>query len=211
MPQQVADFMQGFALIYFLNHERKTTMTPIEIVGQTVGIFAMACNILSYQQKKQSHLIFCQLLGGALFSVSFFMLGATMGGLLNVVATLRAILFLFEEKLHTSHPLWLGGFIACYVVFYVLSFTVFGVAPTPINFLIEILPVIGMTALSVAFMRKDSRRTRQLSLISSPAWLIYNIYYVSVGAIVCEAISLVSIFVGMLRHDIHKKEDAAKK
>ena len=180
-------------------------MTPIEIIGQAVGIVAMACNILSYQQKKQSHLIFCQLLGGALFSISFFMLGATMGGLLNVIATIRAILFLFEEKLHTSHPLWLAGFITCYITLYVLSFTVFGVEPKFINFLIEVLPVIGMTALSVGFMLKDSRRTRQLSLISSPAWLIYNIYYVSVGAIVCEAISLVSIFIGMLRHDRQKK------
>ena len=184
-------------------------MTPIEIAGQTIGIFAMACNILSYQQKKQSHLIICQLLGGALFSISFFMLGAIMGGLLNLVATIRAILFLFEKRLHTSHPLWLGGFIVCYIVFYVLSFTVFGVEPRPINFLIEVLPVIGMTALSVAFMLKDSRRTRQLGLISSPAWLIYNIYYVSVGAIVCEAISLISIFIGMLRHDTKKKSDGA--
>ncbi len=180
-------------------------MTPIEIVGQAIGIVAMACNILSYQQKKQSHLIFCQLLGGALFSVSFFMLGAIMGGLLNVVATVRAILFLFEKKLHTSHPLWLAGFIACYFVLYALGFTVFGTEPKLINFLIEILPVIGMTALSIGFMLKNSRRTRQLSLISSPAWLIYNIYYVSVGAIVCEAVSLVSIFIGMLRHDIQKK------
>ena len=186
-------------------------MTPIQIIGQTVGIFAMACNILSYQQKKQSHLIFCQLLGGALFAISFFMLGVIMGGILNVVATIRAVLFRFEKKLHTSHPLWLGGFLACYIVFYVLTFTVFGVAPRPINFLIEVLPVIGMTALSVAFMLKDSRRTRQLGLISSPAWLIYNIYYVSVGAIVCEAISLVSILVGMLRHDLHKKENAPEK
>ncbi len=181
-------------------------MTPIQIIGQAIGIVAMACNIISYQQKKQSHLITCQLFGGAFFAVSFFMLGATMGGLLNVIATVRAVLFLFEKRLHTSHPLWLGGFVSVYVLLYILTFTVFGTAPTPVNFIIELLPVIGMTSLSVAFMLKDSRRTRQLSLISSPAWLIYNIYYVSVGAIVCEAISLVSIFIGMYRHDRKKNE-----
>ena len=182
-------------------------MTPMELGGQIVSVFGMICNILSYQQKKQSHLLVCQLLGGALFAISYFMLGATIGGLLNLVAVTRAILFLFPERLHTSHPLWLGGFIVCYITFYVLSFTVFGVEPRPINFLIEVLPVIGMTALSVAFMLKDSRRTRQLGLISSPAWLIYNIYYTSVGAIVCEAISPVSIFVGILRHDIKKSAE----
>ena len=185
-------------------------MEPIEIAGPAVGIVAMACNIFSYQQKRQSFLLLCQLMGGALFSVSFFLLGATVGGLLNLVATVRAVLFLFSKRLHTSHPLWLCGFILIYFALYVLGFTVFGIEPKPISFVIELLPVIGMTALSVAFMMADSRRVRQLGLISSPAWLIYNIYYVSVGAIVCEAVSLVSIFIGMLRHDksAYKKSDA---
>lgn len=176
-------------------------MKPLEIAGQIISLFAMACNILSYQQKKQSHLIFLQLLGGALFSVSFFFLGATIGGILNLIATVRAILFLFSKKLHTSHPAWLCGFIVCYIAVYVLSFTSFGIEPKPISFIIEVLPVIGMTALSVGFMLGDSRRMRRLGLVSSPAWLIYNVYYASSGAIICEVISLCSIFIGMYRHD----------
>ena len=181
-------------------------MTPIEIAGQAVSIAAMACNILSYQQKKQSHLIVCQLLGGALFAISYFLLGATIGGLLNILATTRAVLFLFEKKTHASHPAWLCAFIACYVTFYVLTFTVFGAEPSPIRFAIELLPVIGMTAISVAFMLGNSRTTRRLSLISSPAWLIYNIYCTSVGAIICEVISLISIIIGMYRHDRKAKQ-----
>ena len=61
--------------------------------------------------------------------------------------------------------------------------------------------MIGMTALSIGFMLGDSRRMRRLGLISSPAWLIYNIYYASSGAIICEVISLASILIGMYRHD----------
>ena len=176
-------------------------MPPAQIAGQLISIAAMACNILSYQQKKQSRLVACQLIGGVLFSISFFLLGATVGGLLNLVAAIRAIIFLFPEKTHAKHPAWLCGFIACYVVFYVLSFTVFGTEPTPLNFAIELLPVMGMTALSIGFMLGDSRRMRRLGLISSPAWLIYNIYYASSGAIVCEIISLASILIGIYRHD----------
>ena len=176
-------------------------MKPLEIAGQIISLFAMACNILSYQQKKQSRLIFLQLFGGALFSVSFFLLGATIGGILNLIATVRAVLFLFPEKLHTKHPAWLAGFIATYIAVYVLSFTTFGIEPSPIAFAIEVLPIIGMTALSIGFMLGDSRRMRRLGLISSPAWLIYNIYYASSGAIICEVISLASILIGMYRHD----------
>ncbi len=176
-------------------------MTPYEIAGQIVSVVAMGCNIISYQQKEQRRLVVCQFLGALLFSTSFFLLGATVGGLLNLVAAIRAVIFLFPKKSNASHPAWLVGFIACYVLFYVLTFTVFGTEPTPIAFVVEILPVIGMTALSVGFMLANPRKVRLLGLISSPAWLIYNIYYFSIGAIICEAISIVSIFIGMFRHD----------
>ena len=58
-----------------------------------------------------------------------------------------------------------------------------------------------MTALSIGFMLQDSSKIRLLGLISSPAWLIYNVYHFSLGAIICEMLSLASIFIGMLRHD----------
>ena len=147
----------------------------------------------------------CQLLGATLFAVNYFLLGAVIGGILNVLAMVRALLFLFEKKLKATHPAWLIGFIICYIVFYILSFTVFGTKPTLINFIMELLPVIGMTALSIGFMLNDSKKVRRLGLISSPAWLIYNIYHFSVGAIICEVISLISIFIGMLRHDRKSK------
>ena len=182
-------------------------MTNIEIAGQIISIAAMATTIFSYQQKKQLHLVICQLIGGTLFAVSFFLLGATVGALLNLVASIRAVLFLFSKKLHATHPAWLYGFIACYIVLYVLAFTAFGVEPTVINMIVELLPVIGMTALSIGFMREDSAAVRRWGFVSSPAWLVYNIYYLSIGAIICETISIVSIIVGVLRHDRKKSTD----
>lgn len=184
-------------------------MSKIEIAGQVISIIAMTCNIFSYQQKKQSRLIAMQLFGGSLFAISYFLLGAVVGGLLNVVAAIRAVIYLFSDKLHASHPAWFWSFTCVYASFYVLSFTVFGVKPTPVALIMEILPVIGMTASHIGFRLANSKSVRRLGLISSPAWLTYNIYYKSSGAIICEVISLVSIFVGMYRHDFkHKNTDS---
>ena len=176
-----------------------------QIIGQAVGILAMAFNIFSYQQKKQTNLLVCQLMGASLFAVNFFLLGAWVGALLNIVAAVRTVLFLFKEKLKTTHPIWLIGFSLLFVAFYVLSFTVFGTAPTVPNFLLEVLPVVGSVALSLGYMLDDTTWVRRMGLISSPAWLIYNIYHLSVGAIVCEVLSLISIFLGILRHDKKKR------
>ncbi len=176
-------------------------MTTNEIIAQVIGIFAMTCNILSYQQKSQKGVLCFQLVGGALFAVNFFMLGAIIGGLLNVIAFLRAILFIYKDKLHTDNVCWFVGFIAVFTLCYALTFTVFGKEATFINLVVELLPVIGMIALTVGFRMKDAKSVRLCGLISSPAWLIYNIIAFSIGAIVCEAISIVSIFIGMVRLD----------
>ena len=61
-----------------------------------------------------------------------------------------------------------------------------------------------MTATSIGFMLAKSRAVRRFGLIASPAWLTYNIYY---GSIVCEVISLASIFIGMYRHDRRPREE----
>ena len=177
----------------------------MELVAQIIGIFAMAFNIFSYQQKNQKYIIALQLIGSALFTVHFFMLGAYMGGLLNAVGIVRAIFFLHKDKLKSEHVLWLVGFIFVYLLSYVLTFTVFGKAFTPLNALIELLPVIGMTATTFAFRSKTAKTTRLLGFISSPSWLIYNIISLSIGAICCEVLSLISIVVGIFRLDREKE------
>lgn len=182
-------------------------MTSIEIIAQIIGIFAMAFNILSYQGKKQKSVIALQLVGGLLFAVNFLLLGAAVGGILNVIAVIRAILFLLKDKLKTQKWPWFVLFFSSYIAVYILSFTVFGVEPIPRNLLIESLPVIGMTALHVGFCLKNASHVRKCGLVSSPAWLIYNIAAGSWGAILCETFTLVSIGIGMIRHD--KKESAS--
>jgi hypothetical protein len=142
-----------------------------------------------------------QLCGGALFSVNFLLLGATVGGVLNIIATVRAVIFLFKEKLKADRLPWFFVFLSLYIAVYVLNFTLWGKEPTAFNLIIEMLPVIGMTALNIGFRLKNASDVRICGLISSPAWLIYNIAAGSWGGILCEIFTLISIFIGMLRHD----------
>ena len=173
----------------------------LTFLGQAIGIVAMAFNILSYQNKNQKAVIAFQFFGSALFALSFLMLGAIIGGILNFIGIIRALVFMNKEKLHADKPIWLWGFIAAYLVTYVLTFTVFGQEVTPLKLLIEALPVVGMTALTLGFRMTDAKAVRRMGLISSPSWLIYNI---AIGAIACEVITLASILIGMLRHDRKK-------
>jgi hypothetical protein len=58
-----------------------------------------------------------------------------------------------------------------------------------------------MLALNIGFMLKDAAAVRKCGLVSSPSWLIYNLVVGSWGAIICEVLTLISIFIGMARHD----------
>lgn len=184
-----------------------SSIPPFMLIAQTVGIVAMAFNILSYQQKGSKGVIVMQLFGGALFSVHFFMIGATVGGILNLIAAFRAIIFANREKFKADHLFWLILFISLYVGSYILVFTAFGKAFTLTAAIIELLPVIAMTATTFGFRSSSAKIIRRFSLISSPSWLVYNIVNVSVGAIICEVFSLFSIVIGILRYDIKREEE----
>lgn len=177
-----------------------------EILAQSFGILAMILNIISFQCKNQKGIIALQLFGGALFSVNYFMLGATVGGMLNIIGTLRAIVYLFKEKLKADRIGFLIAFVISYIAIYVLNFAVFGKEATPFNLIIEILPVIGMTALNIGYRLKRAADVRRCAIISSPCWLTYNIVAGSWGAIASEILTFSSIIIGILRHD-RKKQD----
>jgi hypothetical protein len=180
-------------------------MEPIKIIAQAVSILAMALNIISYQNKSQRAVITFQLFGGALFAVSFGLLSSWMGMLLNVLAAVRAIVYRYRKQLHANHILWLCGFVALYLLCYLATFVWFDTEPTAVNLIVEVLPVIGMTASNISFRMRGARAIRFLGLVSSPSWLAYNIVAGSVGAILCEVISLVSIAIGIWRFDVPRR------
>lgn len=176
-------------------------MTTYDIAAQAIGILAMLFNIASFQQKRQRAVIACQLGGALLFSLHFFMLGAVIGGILNAIGAVRAVVFIFREKFRADHPLWLAAFLLTYGASYLLTFTLFGKEPTAANLIVELLPVIGMVATTISFHLTDARAIRRFGLISSPSWLIYNIINHSIGAVCCEVLCLCSILTGMARLD----------
>jgi hypothetical protein len=143
-------------------------MKPIEIIAQIVSILGMLMSVLSYQQKGKARILFFQLLGSALFVVHFFMINALSGAILNFVAIVRALIFIYEDKIRADHPAWTIGLTATYVLSYVSVFTVFGKEPTAINLILEVLPVIAMTVTTIAFRSKEEKVLRRVAFISSP-------------------------------------------
>ena len=179
----------------------------IEIVAQAFGIVGMIFNIIVFQQKKQRNVLIFQFFAALTFAINYLLLGAIVGGLLNIVGALRAVVFYFEDKTRARALPWLIVFILAFGVSYPLTFLAFGTQPSAKNLIIELLPVLAMIIATIALRAGKSKTVRSLGLISSPMWLVYNCFSGSFGAIASEILNLISIIVGIIRLDIKKKKE----
>lgn len=181
----------------------------MNFIAQAFGILGMTMNCVSYQAKKQRDIIIFQFFGSVLFAANMFMLGKTMGGLLNVVGIFRALVYMNKDKLKHIN-LWTVFFFAMYIASYTVTFTVLGTEPSPRNLAVEILPLIGMMATNIGFVMKDAKSVRYSAFVSSPSWLLYNCFgQPTIGGILCECFSIASAITALIRHDL--KKDKANK
>lgn len=178
----------------------------MEFAGQIISIIAMGVYILSFQAKKQNAIIMFQMIANTLFAISFFMLGAIMGMVLNIISSIRAVLFMYKKQLRTDNNIWLVGFIAVYLITYVVSITMFVETLTVTTAILEFIPLIGMVATTLGYRAKDAKSVRIAGLVNEPAWLVYNIYSFSVGAILCNTFSLISAIIGLVRFNNKKQK-----
>ncbi len=173
----------------------------VELIGQILSICGMACIVSSFQMKNKTLLLVIYLSGNVFFSVSYFMLGEYIGGMLNGICGTLALTYMNAEKIKNK-KLVNSIFFLLFSTAYVLSFTVFDTPRTAPNFAREVLPLIASYLTTISFSTKNSSTVRKLGLINSPLWLTYNLIVFSIGGIICECISLCSIIVGIIRHDI---------
>ena len=179
-------------------------MTPIEFIAQAVGIVAMGLSILSFQQKTKKGILSVQICSCGAFCLNFLLLGATTGAFLNAVGLVRALAYANKEKLKKEEFIFIG-FIAVYILTYVLNFTAFEKSFNLKNALVELLPVVAMVASNIGFRLKGAFAVRVTMMISSPLWLVYNLVVGSIGAVLCEVFNMVSIVTGIIRLDVKKK------
>ena len=179
----------------------------MDIAAQIFGIVGMTCNILVFQQKTHKKVLLWQFFAAVSFFLNYFLLGAVVGGMLNLVGALRSVVFFFKEKTKANSIGWLVFFILAFASSYPLTFLAFGTEPTTDKLIIEALPVIAMIIATISLRLGSAKAVRFLGLFSSPMWLIYNCFSGSFGAIASEILNLISIIVGIIRLDIKKRKE----
>ena len=86
------------------------------------------------------------------------------------------------------------------VILFSILFTAFGIVTW--GGAKSLLIIVAKVLSTVAYSNKNTTVVRGIILITSISWLIYNVCVFSIAGILCEAFTLISLVVGMIRFDI---------
>ena len=163
-------------------------MDIVQIIGG-IGILA---SLISFQCKKHNSILCFRTLNEAVFAIQYLMLGAYTGMAMNLIGCVRNIVF--AKQLSKDKKT-----VASTVVFAVVFF-IFGILTW--QGMKSILIIVAKVLSTVAYGNKNTTVVRTIIFITCTSWLIYNYCVFSVAGVICEAFTLISLLIGIIRLDI---------
>ena len=162
------------------------------LISQFISLIGMAFGLVAFQCKKHSGIMAFKLTHELLSAIHYVILGEYTGAVMNLLGCVRNGLF--------SVLVSKGKKTTGYVVLFSFLFIGFGalVWEGPKSLLI-----MGAKVLScIAYGCKDTAVVRKLALLTNTGWFIYNLIVFSIAGFVCDGLLIVSVIIGIVRHDL---------
>jgi hypothetical protein len=160
------------------------------IAGQIFGWLAAVLAFISYQCKDHKKLLAVQTFSTLSICISYLLLDARSGMLLNFICILRNFVIFKKDTKIFSYSFWpyvLGGVMA---VMGLLSWQ------GPMSLLI----IVALTINTLFLYFPNVQNLRKSILLTSSMILIYNVYYTVWGGVVNELIAISSAIIGLYRY-----------
>ena len=162
---------------------------PWEIIGQIIGVIAPILTVVSYQMNTKKTVLLA--LSGATIAtaISYMLLGATSGFVLNLVCLLRNLICFFTKEKTAGSYVVAAIFAVAMCVIGAFSWQ----GP-------HSLLIIAGLAINTVFVALGVPQWLRMSiLLTSTMVLIYNLIEFTVGGIANEALAIGSSVVGIIR------------
>lgn len=170
-------------------------MDPKTLIIHILGGLGISASIMAFQFKKHGAILFFRTLNEVLFTLQYFLLGAYTGMAASIIGCARNIIF--KKRVAKGKDTRL--FIAVFSLLFLLFGLVFWEGPK------SILIIVAKVLSTVAYGNKNTTVMRLIILVTSTSWLIYNYFVCSIAGVVCEALTLLSLVIGIVRLDILPK------
>ena len=180
----------------------------LDWIAQGFGLLAVISYVISYLQKDSQKTLYFQLSGSIFWCLNFLFLGAVAGLVLNIIGTLRVIVYLFRKKYAWArHYAWYIAFITLFVLGGILSMFL---TEDPTLKWTAILPICAFILTTIQLSLTSTFKIRLFVLLSTPFWIAYDIIFQNIAGLLNDSISIVSAIVGIIVIDIIQKRKMMK-
>ena len=159
------------------------------IIGQIVGIIAMAVFFVSYQCKDAKKLMTLQCLAVVAMCLHYLLINAFAGLTLNIVCLVRNICYANRDKKFLSGK-WLP-------IFFAVAVGVAGILSWESYY--SAFLVVGLIFNTICLALPDTQKVRYSMLVSCPLVFTYDVFVLSIGCMANEALSFFSSVIGIIR------------
>lgn len=175
-------------------------VSALEIFIQVIGYIGLTFSIIAFQCKVHKNVMIFKTSNEMVFALQYILLGAYTGAAMNLISSLRNLIF--------ARLICKGKSTLPYQIIFSISFIFFGILTWqgPLSFMIIAAKVI--TTIAYGIRRTDILRL--LTLPTSVCWLIYNASCMSTAGVICEAFTICSIITAIIRIDILGRKKKVK-
>ena len=185
--------MQNPIVMFFVTaYEQMIDSFENNLVAQMIGLAALLLSLISFQMKTRYAILFFQMLASLSCAVSLIMLGGIAGGILDVVAFSRTLVFSLSNKYK-----WAGSRVCLFTYFAIIIAV--GILTWEKGSIVTLFAILGTLLSTLALYMKSERNIRIISLFVGPCWIAYNLIYSSCFGILNEIIAMTSIIIALIR------------
>ena len=169
------------------------------VLSQILVIIAIGLYAFTFLLKTKKNILIFGLIGVVLNTISFVLLGAYTGAVVNLVAMVRSLWFFIEEK--RGKRTWVSLTVVMILIIVATVFTY--------QNLIDLLPLIAGLTYAYTCWQKNVVLYRWSGVLVSVIYIVYDIYFKSIFGVVSESFAITCAVVGLIMGFIKNKKTTA--
>lgn len=166
------------------------------LLVQGIGAIGYSTLAFSYYKEKKEQILLMQIIAYIFFTIHYYLLNGITGAICNLIGLVALVTIYVFEKYNLGNKLFIS--ITCMLAVFLINIITFQ------NFF-SIFPIIASIIVIISFLDNNEKNIRVIGVIAAVCWLIYAIAYKSYVAIVFEVLTLVGVFIALLKNNNNKK------
>lgn len=168
-------------------------LTPIYIASQVLTVAMYVTLAITYYLKDRRTILIINFLGCVLIGSTYFLLSAWTGVAMSLIAIIRNVIFLVDEKRNGKSEKISKKDILILVIIYFA--TIIATVPS-YKGLLSLLSVFATSLYTFSVWQKKTLVYKILGIPIGLLWISYNIYVMSLFGIILESVLLVFAMTG---------------